>query len=813
MGEKHRVVCLINKMIRNVSISSQVLAVTVLALLSVAFGRLAPTINKVSISETDAYHYQVQAVNLVKFHTYPDLTLHAPPEVYFIDTLQEMGYSSLLTLRFLTQHPPIDDFTKPPVYPLVISAIYALFGINPQYVVHFHIFLIVFVAIAQIFIGIRLLNLWGLPIGVLSALVYYNVTITDVANLYPHFLVQFFILLIFWIRLDKVKILNSNYAALSGLLLGLMTLTNGNTVFIPLLMLAYQFIRCVKRGTYKSLLFMLLAFVFTLSPWILFANIRLAATDVERAEWEKNLWEGVIVKKQENATFQNHSKLTATDSLIMQYCIRNFYAKFCTDGYVIISKQPFGDEILGAHNEFSYDGNFHPEWRFLVHSYYNTHPSQANTLVRICKFYYQRPQAFVCNVIGKFSGTSYPLSPLYLFAWLLVTLIIVWQVLGIKYKLLIPLVCGLFYFSLPFGVSILLLFGCSLLVLLATLFTPKLWHIPHVFSFTLLNTIIITFLFVGVPRYVQIIDPILLLSIVAISQSFFLKPAKKLLRLLITTSTTHIKRLRIGEVMLMSGYFWVAALTATSYIPEPSMNALLLCISVVCYIASVYCLNSFTDYELDKSNPRLIYLSEAPRPYYLYWLLIFIVAFVCLSFIANRHILYFQIASFLLWILYYQKPFQLKARFPWGTVIHFAAGILHFHIGYEIVWGSGFISFMVSLFFASMLSLGHLNHERIDADADKQQGVRTGSALFGSKVILPLFYTGFILTQAYWCLLLKWELISVELWLSFFQLPIILLIGLTPYRNNLVTPYGVQKVFRLLMLLGFVVFLIGKLMH
>jgi 4-hydroxybenzoate polyprenyltransferase len=782
--------------------------------MAVMFGNLAPTVNKVDISQTDAYHYQVQAVNLVKYFSYPKLNLNAPPDVYYIDTLQRMGYSSYLMLQLLRHHPPVDDFTKPPLYSVVIAAIYALCGVNPQYVVNFHLFLVMFIAIAQLFIGVRLLNLVGIPIGILTAWVYYKLTIPDIVNFYPHFLVQFFLLIVFWLRIDGKKNLNIRYSVIVGLALGLMVLTNGNIVFIPVLLFSYQFIRCVKRGQFKSFLFMVLTFGLTLAPWVFFANWRLTATQHERDKWVERIEQGVKVKKLNDGLFQNQLKQTFTDSLIMSYCIQNIYKKFCTDGYVIISKQPFGDEILGAHNEFSHDGNFHPEWRFLKYSYYNTHPSNSVPVVRICRFYYDSPRSLVRNILGKFRATSYFLSPVYLFAWLLVALISIWNILNIKtYKFLLLLVCIAIYLTFPFAVITLLLCGCSILILIAALFSNKLWNVPHMFSFALLNTIIITVLFIGVPRYVQIIDPILLLSVAAISLRFFIKPIKKLVGQLITTLTTHIKRLRIGEVLLMSGYFWVAALTATSYIPEPNINTLLLCISVVCYIASVYCLNSFTDYEPDKSNPRLLYLSQAPRHYYLYWLLAFTVSFVCLSYYANISILYFQTASFLLWVLYYQKPFQLKARFPWGTVIHFTAGILHFQIGYEIVWGWGFISFMVSLFFASMLSLGHLNHERIDADADKQQGVRTGSALFGSNVILALFYTGFILSQAYWCLLLKWQLISVELWLSFFQLPVILLIGLTPYRNNLVTPYGIQKIFRFLMLIGFVVFLIGKLMH
>lgn len=798
-------------MIRNLSIGSQIFVVTLLALLSVTLGKVSPTVSKVNISETDAFHYQVQAVNLVKFHSYPDLTLHAPPEVYFIDTLQHMGLSSLLTLKLLTQHPPVNDFTKPPFYPLIISAIYALFGINPQYVVNFHAWVIIFTAIAQVFIAIRLLSFWGLPIGVLSGLIYYNVTIPDVANFYPHFLVQFFILIIFWIRIDRKKLFSRNYAAAVGLLLGLMVLTNGNTVFIPLLILAYQFVRCFKQGRYKSLLFMFLAFLFTLSPWILFANIRLAATKAERAEWVASVGDGVVVKKQAKAVFHNHTQLTATDSMVMKLCILNMYSKFCTDGYVIISKQPFGDEILGAHNEFSYDGNFHPEWRFLSNSYYNTYPSSSPPLLRIIGFYYSNPQSLVRNVVGKLNGTFYVLSPLYFLAWLLIICIGIWQVLNLRLRLIIPVVCITVYYGLPFVATVAMVCAGSVFILFATLFSTRLWVVPHVFTFTIINTVIIVLLFVGVPRYVQIIDPILLMAVSVSVFSFFLKPAKQAVFFLVNALVTQFKRLRLAEVLLMSGYFWVAALTATSYMPELTTHVAILGISIICYIASVYCLNSYTDYESDKDNPRLVYLSQVPRHYYLYWLLFFVGIFVCLSAAVNLHILYLQIASFLLWVLYYQKPFQLKGRFPGGTIIHFAAGILHFHMGYEIVWGSGFISLMISLFFASMLSLGHLNHERIDAEADKLQGVGTGSARFGNKIILPLFYTGFILSQAYWCLLLKWKLIPPELWASFFQFPFIVLIALTPYRNNLVSPYGVQTIFRALMLVGFVAFFTAKL--
>ena len=84
------------------------------------------------------------------------------------------------------------------------------------------------------------------------------------------------------------------------------------------------------------------------------------------------------------------------------------------------------------------------------------------------------------------------------------------------------------------------------------------------------------------------------------------------------------------------------------------------------------------------------------------------------------------------------------------SVIHFLAGICHFHIGYSCFKEPSFFSLCISVLFAMLLSAGHFNHEIIDYDSDKIAGNLTTAVRIGINKATNLRTLLILLSIAYW---------------------------------------------------------------
>lgn len=195
-----------------------------------------------------------------------------------------------------------------------------------------------------------------------------------------------------------------------------------------------------------------------------------------------------------------------------------------------------------------------------------------------------------------------------------------------------------------------------------------------------------------------------------------------------------ILSLRVGEIALMSGFFVIGSFFTGKNPWQTPGRFLLMSAGIIAYIAAVYMLNSFADYDADEVNPRLKPVRTIARNTYLKLTVITVCLFLAVFAFLDFLLILISLTAFFGWVLYY--VYQFKGVPYAGTVIHFFAGILHFHMGYAAFSEPGPDSIAVSLYFALILCAGHINHELIDFEADSRAGVMTTAVKIGEKSAL-----------------------------------------------------------------------------
>ena len=233
----------------------------------------------------------------------------------------------------------------------------------------------------------------------------------------------------------------------------------------------------------------------------------------EREEFRKNLWEGTSIIEVDKRPFLRKPIYDHTDTLVWTYIIKKLTSYSVEDGYIIISKQPYGDEILSVHNEFCSNGAWHPEWRYMTNSYYRTHPSSLSPLLRIVGFYMDNPTCLIANLQGKFKRATYQFSSIYYLSIVLLGLISITSQGRHLFRFGSSVVLLLAHFLLPFQYDIFLVLFMFLVYNISFFLLNRSSDIPWMIPCILTNVTIITLLLIGEPRYVQAIEPIIMLGV------------------------------------------------------------------------------------------------------------------------------------------------------------------------------------------------------------------------------------------------------------------------------------------------------------
>ena len=196
---------------------------------------------------------------------------------------------------------------------------------------------------------------------------------------------------------------------------------------------------------------------------------------------------------------------------------------------------------------------------------------------------------------------------------------------------------------------------------------------------------------------------------------------------------SFLKSARSAEVALMIGFPITGALVAFDSVSDLFTVDLLLFILGVFFLCSaVYSFNGWAGMAEDEKNIRLSAL-KGKRKFFLFSLIIFIVSFIIIFSLLSSFLVISSIVSFFLWMVYSFPKKGFKYKPVLGTLIHFVGQILHFEMGYSVIKGTDSFSLLVSIYFALLFSAGHINHELIDYEADKEAGTQTGAVYFGKK--------------------------------------------------------------------------------
>ena len=268
--------------------------------------------------------------------------------------------------------------------------------------------------------------------------------------------------------------------------------------------------------------------------------------------------------------------------------------------------------------------------------------------------------------------------------------------------------------------------------------------------------------------------------------------------------------LRLSEVALMSGFFIIGSFFAIEEI-DSTVFIKLLGLSALSFfiVLSVYSFNAAAGKTQDKNNLRLKNLWNFNKQVFLLISLVFFLISIVLSFILYHYASALCFIIIILWVSYSHPSYGLKQKAIWGTLIHFFAQILHFIMAWIIF--TDFIpeSILIALFFSIAFSSGHILHEIIDYEADKDSGFKTSPVVFGIRNTSFVLVFILLINSSLICYLLISDIISIVAWLSFFPASLIhLLLVLANINNIKLKALLVRNVYRSLYFTAGIVFFV-----
>jgi hypothetical protein len=468
--------------------------------------------DSISIEDTDAMEYQLLAANLSEFGTFPIIGFLAAPQFYRLDTAESLSLSNRIRLELTLTSGPVIGLGKPPLYPLILASIYSAIGLDGRIPFWLNIIMMAIAAFI-IFMGVafamRSFNvLLRIPAAMVAATYYVYSVHGLIGFALPGLLMHLLVAL-----LSLAALHDRSHSWFTGMLLGLLLLTNGNmlpmAVAYIVLLAAFWW-----KGSGRSPLVMALVAALVVLTWSAYANVQLFRSADVRQEWREAMLEDTLPLVQTQPGFDRRAN-SEQDSLITRLIINRMYSRYADDGFVIMSKQPFGDEILSVHNEYAFDGSWHPEWRYAANSYHNRENHGAGLLLRVLLFYWDNPEFLARNAKGKLLGVMHPhIHALFLSIILLVCMVFLPLTSFWTRPLLMVLCCSAYMVLDPLSQGLIFtgftLFSALWIGLGRDRGIPG---IPVMLTAGALGVVSITFIFIGVPRYSQTIDPLVLIAL------------------------------------------------------------------------------------------------------------------------------------------------------------------------------------------------------------------------------------------------------------------------------------------------------------
>lgn len=476
-----------------------------------------PNLNdEISIErEADIMEYQSIAINLLNYGKFPYSGFHGDRFKYHIDR-ENCDISGAAFFKVLNEQPLIVNLGKPPGYPLFLGLVYGIFGNYPFYARAANIFMVCFMGVFMIYMGLQLQGTVGWFLGLLACILYTNNSWEFCYEIYPNILISFIIYMLF---LFNVK--NENkHLFLTGVLLALMLLIKGNSIFIAVIYFIYNSYKCFIKRDGAKFIVPIVGFCSLILPWTIYANVINQKTQIEQKAWLEKINQ-TIEPIQPTISLKDFD----TDSSLVYNMVLRVYSMYAKGNEpIIITKHVsfiMSDELISVHNELTAkNGGIFHEWRYMPNLYCNKYDKDDPVLIRIAKFYVNNPTYIYSIVKAKFLHTeSFSYTFYKICLWMLGLLTIGVGGHWLKAKMISRLIIlflvflGIYY---PFSTIMLVFLLLGLVFHLLFYFKEQI-KIPVFILISISSHFIITIILFAPPRFIEIISPVSIFSAFVLS--------------------------------------------------------------------------------------------------------------------------------------------------------------------------------------------------------------------------------------------------------------------------------------------------------
>jgi 4-amino-4-deoxy-L-arabinose transferase-like glycosyltransferase len=463
----------------------------------------------VPLDEPDSWEYQTVAVNYAVFNEYPVMGYLGDSETYQLNLLRADGQTNILKCMF-NNSGPIIHVAKPPLYGLLLGITYRFFGVGFGQVFYLNLLFLYITVCCMIGLFWLLKRKIGFLLGVASAFIYVGLGSYNLSSILPEVVLTCLLSIIALFSISLFNSFSLRNILFTGIACGLAFLTKGVIIFVLVLIPIFAFITFgMHKSTLTKVCLFLLVVATTIAPWTFFSNQQMELASVKRNTWLSKLQTSGPCPIQEITSGQFRG-VDLRQVIIDQYAS---YARY--DNYLIISNQFSTERLLETHNPYCIDGEWHLEWKYLQK---DPNLSQLTTAIpRVLSFYYNNPSMLYLLPIAKMAlGTDgkYPFFLLGMFV-LGVTLTLI-RVQSNKMWSFILITSAIILFgSLCHNWQFLNTYVLSWFVVGIILnLTEPTNDVPPTFLIIFLNSIAITIIFFGNPRFVVFTEPIVLISII-----------------------------------------------------------------------------------------------------------------------------------------------------------------------------------------------------------------------------------------------------------------------------------------------------------
>ncbi len=431
-------------------------------------------------------------------------------------------------------------------YPLFLSIIYKTCGIHPIAVKYIQLFLLVLVVAFLPYIGECYWSRSGFISGLVAGPVFLFSNYQIARIIMSESLVTFGIIAVVLSVIYHEKRESFFSAVLLGVVFGISLLIKGSLILVLPIYLLCSILKGNRE--YKKMVVIAIVAILTIMPWSVFLTIsqkavkskliliKELALNQELSIEEKQLKAEKILPKAGLGILPNRnfsdSELVALKNRVLPNVRRNGFIlkdtiltefdkmslleqSLSIPSFALLRFLLPAKGFLDTHNELMVKGEWRPEWRTDTTSfYYNDGTGNASAVLRIANYYFHYPTRIIKNAVYKFKDGFGEFS----FFWIIVFLFILeaggsllsgvlkGRRLFLYYLLFLPIVI------LPFGfLSINMFFMMPLAGLSVVVY---LWKYGEHFKITFplimvslfFNFLLITFLAMGVHRWIQVID-------------------------------------------------------------------------------------------------------------------------------------------------------------------------------------------------------------------------------------------------------------------------------------------------------------------